>query len=57
MLATTFLSMWISNTATSVMMLPIGLAVINEFNTRLSNQDQDNSFGKALMLSMLILPQ
>ena len=52
MLATAFLSMWISNTATSVMMLPIGLAVINEFNTRLSNQDQDNSFGKALMLSI-----
>ena len=52
MLATAFLSMWISNTATSVMMLPIGLAVINEFNTRLSNKDQDNSFGKALMLSI-----
>ncbi len=52
MLATAFLSMWISNTATSVMMLPIGLAVINEFNTRLSNQDNDNSFGKALMLSI-----
>ncbi len=52
MLATAFLSMWISNTATSVMMLPIGLAVINEFNTRLSKKDQDNSFGKALMLSI-----
>lgn len=50
MLATAFLSMWISNTATSVMMLPIGLAVINEFNTRLGNQD--NVFGKALMLSI-----
>lgn len=31
MLATAFLSMWISNTATAVMMLPIGLAVINQF--------------------------
>jgi sodium-dependent dicarboxylate transporter 2/3/5 len=28
MLATAFLSMWISNTATAMMMLPIGLAVI-----------------------------
>ena len=52
MLATAFLSMWISNTATSVMMLPIGLAVINEFNIRLGNQDKDNVFGKALMLSI-----
>ena len=29
MVATAFLSMWISNTATSVMMLPIALAIIN----------------------------
>ena len=28
MMATAFLSMWISNTATAVMMLPIGLATI-----------------------------
>ena len=30
MLATAFLSMWISNTATSVMMLPIGIAIIKQ---------------------------
>ena len=30
-LATGFLSMWISNSATALMMLPIGLAVVNQF--------------------------
>ncbi len=30
MVATAFLSMWISNTATSVMMLPIGAAIISQ---------------------------
>lgn len=30
MIATAFLSMWISNTATSVMMLPIGTAIISQ---------------------------
>lgn len=30
MAATAFLSMWISNTATSVMMLPIGTAIISQ---------------------------
>ena len=28
MIATAFISMWVSNTATSIMMLPIGLSVI-----------------------------
>jgi sodium-dependent dicarboxylate transporter 2/3/5 len=30
MIATTFLSMWVSNTATAMMMMPIGLAVVSE---------------------------
>src|SRR3989337_3288632 len=33
MIATGFLSMWISNTATAIMMLPIGLAVISTTST------------------------
>lgn len=34
MVATAFLSMWISNTATSVMMLPIGTAIISQLKER-----------------------
>jgi len=45
MLATAFLSMWISNTATTLMMLPIGLAVIDEMRGR-------PRFAVALMLGI-----
>ena len=53
MVATAFLSMWISNTATTVMMLPIAMAVVSQFKK--SNQDLDSesdTIGKALMLSI-----
>ena len=46
MIATAFISMWISNTATAVMMLPIGTAIIGQ----LSNTQGPTEFGKALML-------
>lgn len=46
MLACAFLSMWISNTATTVMMLPIGLAIIKQVKTNTKD------FGVALMLSI-----
>ncbi|HEX9802472.1 MAG TPA: SLC13 family permease [Gammaproteobacteria bacterium] len=49
MLATAFLSMWISNTATAMMMLPIGLAVIA---SRHENGDEGNGFGVSLMLGI-----
>lgn len=51
MLATAFLSMWISNTATAAMMLPIAIAV----GEMLRPQDQDDGtyhFGVALMLGV-----
>lgn len=53
MVATAFLSMWISNTATAVMMLPIGLAIINQLNDNPNTVQNENLvFGKALMLSI-----
>jgi len=49
MLATAFLSMWISNTATAMMMLPIGMAVIATHDKTGSNI---TGFGTALMLGI-----
>ncbi len=51
MVSTAFLSMWISNTATSVMMLPIGMAVVSQFNKN-TEGNGSNNFGKALMLGI-----
>ena len=60
MLATALLSMWISNTATAMMMLPIGMAVISQVEL-LQSSDQSSSrdevklksnFGICLMLSI-----
>ncbi len=57
MLATALLSMWISNTATTMMMMPIGFAIITqltEFGKRASDKDSviESDFGKALMLGI-----
>ncbi|EEG78564.1 SLC13 family permease [Dethiobacter alkaliphilus] len=58
MAATGFLSMWISNTATTMMMLPIGLAVILQVATLVEEQGIEGidvrkgkfNFGTCLML-------
>lgn len=53
MVATAFLSMWISNTATSVMMLPIGMAIISQLKDNPNTiEDENKIFGKALMLAI-----
>ena len=59
MLATGFLSMWVSNTATAVMMLPIGMSVltlVNEATGKSSTTSVtdivQSKFGTALMLGI-----
>ncbi|MCM8570909.1 SLC13 family permease [Gramella jeungdoensis] len=53
MVATAFLSMWISNTATTVMMLPIGTAIISQLQDNPDTvEDENKIFGKALMLAI-----
>ncbi|ACS78792.1 anion transporter [Maridesulfovibrio salexigens DSM 2638] len=59
MIATGFLSMWVSNTATTMMMVPIGLAVIQQatgFDSKdlraCANAGPESNFGKCLMLGI-----
>lgn len=50
--ATAFLSMWISNTATTVMMVPIGISVISFLRTNL--QDDEKSSLKSMEIAMFL---
>jgi len=52
MISGAFLSMWISNTATTLMMLPIGISVITVYNSNVEEGKQKSSFGIALMLAI-----
>jgi solute carrier family 13 (sodium-dependent dicarboxylate transporter), member 2/3/5 len=52
MVATAFLSMWISNTATSLMMLPIGIAVIIQLDGTNGKFTKGSKLGKSLMLGI-----
>ncbi len=49
MIATAFLSMWISNTATTIMMLPIALSVLNVIQV---DKKQSNTIGFLLLVSI-----
>jgi solute carrier family 13 (sodium-dependent dicarboxylate transporter), member 2/3/5 len=53
MIATAFLSMWISNTASAVMILPVGMAIVSQLRDNPATiEDENLIFGKALMLSI-----
>ena len=49
MIATAFLSMWVSNTATTMMMMPIGLSIIELSKAQ---RQQEHNFAVALMLGI-----
>lgn len=55
-LATALLSMWISNTATTLMMLPIGISIITQFETifksKKGESPNQSGFSKALIISI-----
>lgn len=52
MLATALLSMWISNTATAVMMLPIGMSVVRLLGDKINDAKAGRNFGITLMLGI-----
>lgn len=53
MIATAFLSMWISNTASAVMILPVGMAIVSQLRDNPATIENENIiFGKALMLAI-----
>jgi sodium-dependent dicarboxylate transporter 2/3/5 len=52
MVATGALSMWMSNTATAILMLPIGISVLNGIEPAFMQREQRRNFGVALMLGI-----
>ncbi len=52
MLATSLLSMWISNTATTVMMLPIGMSVVMLLKDKFDDPSSYKNFALTLMLGI-----
>ena len=52
MFATAFLSMWISNTATTIMMYAVGISVIGFISQKTKDKSMVRNFGVALMLGI-----
>ncbi|MDY3128275.1 MAG: DASS family sodium-coupled anion symporter [Corynebacterium sp.] len=52
MIATGFMSMWVSNTATAVVMLPIGISVLHLTAETVGGMKQQKNFATALMLAI-----
>ncbi len=52
MIATGFLSMWVSNTATAVVMLPIGMSVMTLVASVVGGMDKIKKFATGLMLAI-----
>ncbi len=53
MVATAFLSMWISNTATTMMMLPVGMAVIRQMAAQATLDGERNSETEKILTQSL----
>ena len=51
MIATAILSMFISNTATTIMILPVGMAIISKVSEN-KKTDENLNFGKSLMIAI-----
>jgi sodium-dependent dicarboxylate transporter 2/3/5 len=52
MISAALLSMWVSNTATAVMMLPIGLSVVEMGRNRGASSEEGDPFAVALLLGI-----
>ncbi len=52
MLATAVMSMWISNTASTMMMLPIGLSISQLLQDQFSSEEANNRFTLCLLLGL-----
>jgi len=52
MIATGFLSMWVSNTATAIMMLPIGLSVADMLTAESSSEEENSRLVTAMLLAI-----
>ncbi|MDF0718112.1 DASS family sodium-coupled anion symporter [Muricauda sp. 334s03] len=53
MVATAFLSMWISNTATTVMVLPMAISIVKQLKDSPNTlKDENELFGKLMMLGI-----